>query len=176
MVQQALPTATVSNSWTIAGSTPAATAHESVDDPVATPDDGVTLLEETTQGETFRVNVGSLTDPVSSTGHVIRTRCQGTGSGAPERIQLKLFQGGTEKAASGNLPITRGSWNDKSYTLTAGEADSISDYTDLRIDVNGIVLGGGSDKLEVTQVYLEVPDVSAGLAVLVSPINVSAMI
>ena len=176
MVQTALPSATVSNSWTIAGSTPAATAHESVDDPVATPDDAVTLLEETTQGETFRVNIGSLTDPVSSTGHVIRARCQGTGSGAPERIQLKLFQGTTEKAASGNLAIVRGSWNDKSYTLSDVEADSITDYTDLRIDVNGIVLGGGSDKLEVTQVFFEVPDVAVAGGILATPVNVSLMI
>jgi len=160
MVQEALPNATVSNNWdSITGG---ASAHLVLDDPVGSPDDDTTKIGTNTQGDTCRVNIDSLTDPEVGTGHILHFRANCAGSGAKERIQIKLFEGSTERAASGNIQCTRGSWADFSYTLDElTEADNIADYTDLRIEVIAVVLGGG-ETLEVTQCYLEVPDAPVG--------------
>ena len=166
MAQVALPSGTVSNDWTVTG----ASAHVALQ----SRDDDTTKITETTEGEICIVNIDSLTDPVSSTGHVITISAQATGSGGPERIQLKLFEGVTERAASGNLAITRGSYNDFTYTLDATETNSITDYTTLRISINAIVLG--SETLDVSYAELSIPDAPTGVSVLASPINTSAMI
>jgi len=155
MAQTALPTATVSNDWdSITGG---ASAHLVLDDPVSTPDDDTTKIGTNTEGDKCRVNIASLTDPEVATGHIIHFRAKAAGSGSPERIEVLLFEGGTERADSSDIAITRGSWNDYSYTLSSSETNSITDYTDLRIELHAAKLG--SETLEVTQTYFEVPDV-----------------
>ncbi len=167
MVQTALPSATVSNDWTVTG----ASAHVALQ----SSDGDTTKISTTTQGHLCRVNIDSLTDPENNTGHVITISAQATGSGAPERIQLRLFEGSTQRAESGNIAITRGSYNDFTYTLDTTESDAITAYTDLRIEIDAAVLG--SETLDVSFAKLEVDDApTAGAAVLASPINVSAMI
>lgn len=153
MVQTAKPTATVSNNWTVTGAASAHAALESASDS--------SLIETPTVNDACRVNIGTLTDPEVGTGHVIRFRGQATGSGGKERVQVKLFEGTTERAASGNIEVLRGSFNAFSYTLTELEADSITDYTDLRIEVIAAIVGG-TELLEVSECFLEVPDAPTG--------------
>jgi hypothetical protein len=161
MVQEALPSGTVSNNWdTLTG---AATAHEALDDPVASPDDGTTMIETNTQGDVCEVNIATVTDPTVGTGHIIHWRANGTGSGAPERITVDLVETSTIRASSPSTAIVDSTWTDFSYTLTVAEANSITDYTDLRIRMTATVLGGG-ETLQVTRCYLEVPDASTGFA------------
>jgi len=167
MVQIGTPDGTVSNNWTVTG---AATAHAAL----ASASDS-SLIETPTVTDACRVNINSLTDPVSSTGHIIKFRAQATGSGGPERVQVKIFETSTERAASGNIAITRGSFAAYSYTLDATETDSITDYTDLRIEVLAAVVGG-TEKLEVSEAFFEIPNAPTGSAVLSPPVNVSAMI
>lgn len=150
MVQIGTPNGTVSNNWTVTG---AATAHAAL----ASVSDS-SLIETPTQADACRVNISSLSDPLVGTGHIIKFRAQATGSGGPERVQVKLFEGGTERAASGNIAITRDSFNPFEYILSAVEADAITDYTDLRIEVIAIVVGG-TELLEVSEAFLEIPDV-----------------
>jgi hypothetical protein len=84
------------------------------------------------------------------------------GSGAPEKIDWYLYQGTTLIATLGNnLAISRTGYTQYSYTLTASEADSITDYGDLRQWFNVDTLGG-SETIRVTQAEFEVPSVSAG--------------
>ena len=109
MVQIGTPDGTVSNNWTV---TNAASAHAAL----ASASD-TSLIETPTVDETCRVNINSLTDPVSQTGHIIKFRAQATGSGAKERVQVKLFETSTERAASADIEVTRGSFNAFSYTL-----------------------------------------------------------
>ena len=168
MVQIGTPTATVSNDWTVTG---AASAHVAL----ASASDS-SLIETQTQGDRCRVNIGTLTDPEVSTGHIIKFRAQSTGSGAPERIEVLLFEGATQRANSANIAITRGSFNPFSYTLDTTETDSITDYTDLRIEVHAAVCGA-TEKLECSEAFFEIPDAPVGgIAVLSPPINVSVMI
>jgi len=169
MVQIGTPDGTVSNDWSVVG---AATAHAAL----ASASDSSNIQTQTDE-DLCRVNISSLTDPEVSTGHIIKFRAQATGSGAPERIQVKLFEGSTERAASGNLAITRGSFAAYSYTLDATETDSIADYTDLRIEIRAAVVGGGSDELECSEAFLEVPDAPVGgLKRYIAPKNVSLKI
>ena len=153
MVQTGLPTATVSNNWTVTSSP---SAHEAL----ASSSDS-SLIETNIVGETCRVNIYSLTDPVSSIDHIIKFRGQATGSGGGEKVKVLLFEGATQRAISGKISLTRGSFNPFSYTLTAVEADSISDYTDLRIEILADTVGG-TELLEISEIFLEIPDAPAG--------------
>lgn len=156
-LQTALPIGTVSCSWAISGE---ATAQAALDDPIGSPDDLTTHINEVTQGDTCRVNVASIDDPENNVNHVIRFRATATGSGAAEKMSVQLFEGATERATSSTISITRTSWNNYSYTLSSTEADSITAYTDLRLQVTAATLG--SETLRVTQIYLETDDAPSG--------------
>ncbi len=153
MVQTALPSGTVSNDWTVTG----ASAHVALQ----TKDDDTSKIDSLVAGDLCRVNIDSLTDPVGNVSHILHVNAQATGSGQPERVILRLFETSTERADSGVLAITRSSYNDFSYTLSAAEADAITDYTDLRIEIENSN-ADDPEKLDVTFVSFEVPDAPAG--------------
>ena len=153
MVQTALPTATFSNNWTVTGS---ATAHQAL----ASPSDS-SLIETNIVAEKCRVNIESLTDPLIGTGHDIKFRAKATGSGGGEKVRIRLFEGATQRALSGKISITRGSFNAYTFTLSIVDADTITDYTDLRIEIDADTVGG-SENLEVSEIFLEIPDASGG--------------
>ena len=113
------------------------------------------------ENTTCELGLGSLTDPVSSTGHILRVRLQGTGSGGPERLTIALFEGATQRAISANLS-SRAVWDTQIYTLTAGEADSITDYTNLSIKLASSNLGATED-MWARSAEFEVPDVSGAV-------------
>ena len=76
-------------------------------------------------------------DPLSSSTHVLRWRYAKDGVGAQIDITEQLRQGYVSEASLGTL-ITSRAFTDVSdtivqdtYTLTAAEADSITDYNDL---------------------------------------------
>jgi len=169
MVQTGTPTATVSNDWTVTGSASAHAALASASDS--------SLVETNISGEFCRVNIGSLTDPASSTGHIIKFRAQATGSGGgAEKIQVRLYEGGTLRSTSAKITITRSSFNAYTDTLDATETDSITDYTDLRLDIEADTVDT-DENLEVSEIFFEIPDAAApGAGILASPVNVSLMI
>ncbi|MEE9615276.1 MAG: hypothetical protein V3W31_10080 [Thermodesulfobacteriota bacterium] len=153
MAQFARPDTTVSSGdWTVSGET---SVHLAIDELGANGDtDYVYTSTDEAQAE---VTLSDVTDPLKSTGHVIRFVGKASGSGAPEKAELHLYQGATEIAATGNTTITRGSYNTYSYTLSAAEADAITDYTDLKLIIHATNVSG-SDEIRVTQAELEVPD------------------
>lgn len=151
MTQFARPTSDITTgSWVV---TP---LWSKVDEVSADDSDYITSV---TNADTMECAVSSLTDPVSSTGHVIRLRAQATGSGAVERINLGLVQG-TTVIATALTTITRGSFNNFSLTLSAGEADSITNYGDLRIRLTAAL--AATEVLDVSQIYFECPDAPTG--------------
>jgi hypothetical protein len=82
----------------------------------------------TSSASTCEMRVTTAGDPAVSTGHVLRYRLlAGTGS-----ITALLKQGSTTIASYGPHTLT-GSAQDFAQTLTGGEADSITDYSDLRV-------------------------------------------
>ena len=159
MVQIARPDADVSTGgWTPEGTSAQATIWESLDEVSA--NDGTDYIESVAADHTCEVGLdNSITDPGGNTDYVLRLRIQGNGSGGPERCLIALFEGATQRAISGNFS-ERAAWGSKSYTLTTGEADSITAFTDLRIKLISDNLGGG-ETMWVTQAFFEVPDASS---------------
>jgi len=84
---------------------------------------------ETASESTCMLALASGSDPASSTGHVLRYRLL-AGSGT---IAVALKQGSTTIASWGPHALS-GVAQDFAQTLTGGEADSITDYTALRVE------------------------------------------
>lgn len=116
-----------------------------------------------------------ISDPLSSTGHTVYWRQSqadhdaGTpapsSGGSNSTYDVLLIQGTTTIAtcASG-ASASDGSFAAGSYTLSAAEANSITDYTDLRIRMVSIGTGGtpsGRRAVAFSSAYLEIPDAPA---------------
>lgn len=96
--------------------------------------------------EVYVCRLSDVTDPASSSGHVMRMRTATDLSGQ-EAIDFtqELRQGYVSEASQGTLiasqsrtGVTSTTFTDSAYTLSAAEADAITDYTDLffRFNVN----------------------------------------
>ena len=89
----------------------------------------------------------TLEDPLSSTGHIFRNRyAKSASGGAQVDATFQLRQAYVNEASQGTLIVSRVFTNisdvfaTDAYTLTAGEADLITDYTNLynRILINQV--------------------------------------
>lgn len=89
--------------------------------------------------EVYVCRLSDVTDPVSSTGHVMRMRTS-CDQDAQETLDftLQLRQGYVNEGTPGTLIATLSrtgvsstTWTDSSYTLSGAEADAITDYTAL---------------------------------------------
>lgn len=109
---------------------------------------------------TFEVGIDSGTDPESSSNHTIYWSDFGTwlSRGSAPTVTMYLRQGLTTIASQGYV-TTRNVTNQRSYTLTSGEADSITDYTNLRLRFTGS--GGSLHNTRVGRARLEIPDAAA---------------
>ena len=102
------------------------------------------------------VALTNMCDPYASTGHNIVFDARATGGGGTEKIKVDLVQGTTVIATSGALAITRGSFNVYSYALSAAEANSITDYSNLRYRlIVDTILAGGTETLDIAWTYFE---------------------
>lgn len=82
----------------------------------------------------------SLEDPVSSSGHVQRVRYRKSAAGGAQiNLTVELRQAYVAEGTQGTLIATHAytdiaeTWVTGSETLTSGEADAITDYTDLAL-------------------------------------------
>jgi hypothetical protein len=95
----------------------------------------------TPTSDTIVFSLSDVTDPVSSTGHIIRMRTS-TDLAAQEAIDFtqELRQGYVSEASQGTLiasqqrlGVTSATWTTSAYTLSGAEADAITNYADLFI-------------------------------------------
>jgi hypothetical protein len=137
--QTARPTAdSVDGNWLNEASS-GTNLYQSIDE--TTPSDTDYIQSEAGPANSaVRLKIGSLTDPVSSTGHVIRWRTgKDSTGGATINMTVKLYQGGGNTVGGGTL-IASFSRNavdaltTYEETLSGGQADTITDYTDLFIE------------------------------------------
>lgn len=85
----------------------------------------------------------TLEDPVSSSSHILRWRRQKDASGGGTiGLTVELRQSYVSEGTPGTLIATAtadadipAAWTDTSYTLSAGEADAITDYTALYVRI-----------------------------------------
>lgn len=89
----------------------------------------------------------NLEDPLSSAGHILRTRyAKSAAGGAQIDVIAQLRQGYVSEATQGTLIVARTFTNisetftTDAYTLSAAEADAITDYTSLylRLSANQV--------------------------------------
>jgi hypothetical protein len=80
----------------------------------------------TTTASTAEIALGDGLDPLSSAGHVVRFRAKGVGT-----LLVSLYQGTTLIASY--TPTLTGAFQTFSFTLSGAEADSITNYGDLRL-------------------------------------------
>lgn len=87
----------------------------------------------TTGASTCEVALGSLTDPASSSGHIVRYRISATSGG----ITVRLRQGTTTIASWTHSPAPT-SLTTYEQTLSSAEADSITSYAALKLQFEAI--------------------------------------
>jgi len=151
MVQIANPDSTVTAStWQTESAS--STLHPSIND-----GSNSTYITDTNFGSPGQCEVGlsDLTDPVSSSDHTIYISGMYVNFG-PQSVTVYLYQGGSIRAQS-SISLTN-SFAGYSYTLNASEANSITDYTDLRFRFTA---GSANYAIEVSHARFEVPDAAS---------------
>jgi len=140
-----------------AGTWTTAPLWSSIDEAAA--DDGDLITSSTTSGSTCEVALSDVTDPAVSTGHIVRYRYSKTATGGSSpNITVDLVENTTVRASSGAVAIPDATtWNDGTFTLTGGEADSITDYADLRLRFTMTRAGGSARGARVSWAEFEVP-------------------
>ncbi len=115
----------------------------------ATPNDATYIQSPTSPSNAVYVTkLSSVVDPQSSTGHIMRMRTSASLDNQQSiSITQELRQGYVSEASPGTLiaqqartGITSTVWTTSEYTLTAPEADAITDYANLyfRFIVNAV--------------------------------------
>ena len=106
------------------------------------------------------LKLASLTDPVSSTGHIVYVRARvASGSGAAEALGFALLQG-TTYIGYWYPSVSRTTITTYSATLSTAQANSITDYANLRIRLYQLYVETG-ENINVHDVWMECPDAVA---------------
>ena len=151
MAQFGYPTSDITaGNWTNVGGP---TTHYECLDEVSYSDSDYCQLNNYSS-DTFEVRLNTLTDPVSSSNHVVHLRVQKVGTGTIN-LTCYLVQN-TTVLVTQSLTLTT-SWADVSFTLTGAQADSITDYTNLRLRFTGTA-GSSTRYVRVSWANLEVPN------------------
>jgi hypothetical protein len=123
--------------WTAVG---AATIHEAIDEPT-TPSDAEYAQSDLSpvSASAVRIAFGALTDPTVDTGHTVRYRLGKSSAGGDAlAVTARLYQGATLIATDPTVRTVPDSFTTYSWTLDAADADDISDYADLRLDLSAV--------------------------------------
>lgn len=84
------------------------------------------------------IALSSVTDPAASVDHIVRYRyAKSQSGGAQINLTVRLFDGGTQIAAWTHTDIDE-NWTEAAQVLSAGEANSIGNYADLRLKFEAI--------------------------------------
>jgi hypothetical protein len=158
VAQYARPDADISNTGWVQST--GSTLYECLDEVSYSDADYIT---SDTVSESCMLRLSDVTDPASSTGHVIRLRATATGTATAEKLTYRLYQGGTLIGGVTGASIARNTYNEYTYTLLAAEADAITDYTDLRLQFQVTTLAAG-ETISISWACLEVPSTALVLA------------
>jgi hypothetical protein len=82
----------------------------------------------------FKVSLSDVSDPISSANHVVRYRyLKSAAGGAQIDVKVDLRQGSVLVATSDWITNIAETVAAGTFTLSGGEADAITDYTDLQL-------------------------------------------
>ena len=110
------------------------------------PDDATTYWEttnEVTNG--LRTRLETVTDPETSDGHIYRTRnCKDSSGGRQLDVETRFY--GPLLVNTEDFPNIDEVWTTRGDTLTAAEANALTDYSLLLIRTQILETGGGSPR------------------------------
>lgn len=141
MPQFARPDADITDGTWLNASASAVDMFASIDEDVSSPNDA-DYIESVSAPSSAACAFGlsNVTDPLSSTGHIMRwRRGKNVAGGAQINLTVELRQGYTGEGAQGTLINSFSDTNipdaftTTTDTLSGAEADSITDYTDLQV-------------------------------------------
>ncbi len=152
-------------SWTGDPTDSTGDRHQNIDE-VSRSDTDFVRSENDPSASVVEFGLSDVTDPADHNNHIVRYAYQKgeSGGGQPADIDLivRLLQGTTTIASATHLDIQTG-FVAGTFTLSNGEAGSISDYTDLRAEFEADMSAGARTSwAEVSWFELEVPDVAGG--------------
>ena len=148
------------NGWTVSGG---GSLYLAIDE--TSPSDADFIDELSPPGPNFTVayqmTLSNVTDPVSNSNHIIRYRGRRDQADIPLMLQIELRQGTTLIAQFQDNNIAN-SFTTFTHTLSAGQADNITDYNNLRFYIYAADTDedGGVDA-EVSWAEFEVPNAPA---------------
>jgi hypothetical protein len=104
---------------------------------------------------TFNLTTSGVADPATGSGHRVRLnmRCE-NGSGRP--WGARLLQSGTTEIASWGGGI-RNAFQWRNYNLSTSEANSITNYNDLQVEVSQLPLTSTWFQLRIAQIIMDIP-------------------
>jgi len=149
VVQTAIPSSDITTGWTPSTGT---TLYGCIDEEIYSDADYI----RATGVKTCEVKLSSTTDPVSSTGHIVRFRAKATGSSGAESMTVTLYQGTTSIAVVKSGTITRSTFNPYTLTLSAAQADAITNYGDLRLRFVTTTIGT-TETIDVSWAEMQLP-------------------
>lgn len=127
-------------------------------------DDADFVTSPTGTAPQFEVGLSDVVDPNSSTGHVIKFRAKAPGGGGgAEQANAKLFQGTNLIAQTEFRNLDRNQFMTFTQTLTATEANAITDYNNLSIRIE--TSKANSETIQVSWIEFEVPPSSTSQTV-----------
>jgi len=167
------PDSTVTNpgAWTDQGGG-STNIHLTIDEAVS---DDTDYVRSPTSPSNAAVEFGlsNLADPNRDTGHFVDFRFKKDATGGEVlSLVVELRQGAVVKMTSDPLTVPD-EWTDQSLALSAAQAQSISDYTDLRVRlIATVVSGSGARRVQVSWAQLRVTGQRAALVYTNQPADV----
>lgn len=107
------------------------------------------------------LGLSSVSDPNVHTDHVLRVRSRKIGAGVINSLTATLYCGATSIASTACSLTT--SFVTTELTLSEAQAQAITDYADLRVQLASDWVSGSLTGAYVSWVELEVPEVSPGV-------------
>ena len=175
MTQYAVPNAdTATGNWTRYPAT--GSFYSKIDEtPVASVDDTdyITVVEDDEAGiysnptlGTATFTLSTITDPESDADHVVKYRVKYVGSNAPV-FDVKLYQSSTLIASNRHTGGTVITSNDPPFAnysieLSSSEANSITDYSALKLTIIMDNDGDENSAIRVSQLFFETDDAGGG--------------
>ena len=173
MTQYARPDADVADGQFVNESGNNTNLYAGIDESSAGDSDFVTSTDESAFAtDTMTVGLSNVTDPSSAANHIVRYRAKGYDGGmggSVEDITVALLETSTSRASATITPAT--SFTDYSFTLSTGEANSITNYNNLRLKFTRLGDNGGSEQMWISQAYFECPDASASTPIAAIAMN-----
>lgn len=134
--QWALPASDVSSGgWT------ATPLYAKIDESVANDADFITSSTSPGTPDIAEVTLSPVLNPLNPDGQVVRYRFKKNAAGGDSlRLTVTLLQGLTTIASWQHNDVTDGTWTDGMQVLSAAQVASITDYSNLRLRFEALVL------------------------------------